>query len=482
MSKAIPPSRSRDALLDLWRGIALLDMAWVHLAVYPVGLTLVLHDWIAEHTRFAAGCFVLLSGMTVARVFGGRLAAGGQAARATVVRLLRRALLLLVVGRLASLAFGWIQAARLLEPGYRADPPDLFRVLTFADAGATGGLLLLYAVLLSLTPLLEALRARIGGIATVALSFAVFEVAHASGGPAHFPPWTFPWAHWQPLFVLGYVVSPHLDRLRDASGRVSASWRTGVTVATFTLFAVRSGPALGLDPRLVPDWSFGKVPLQPAELAWYVLASAFVLTWSAWAYERHQAVRAATEWICRLGRWSLVIYVTHLFFEMPIAEFVIFARLTPGQTASMLVVMALAMHAVALAAERVKAWHPAGVGLPSPLSLLRRVLPPGGLVGAGAAMAATAVIVMVQIALPRPSHWEQGTPSSEVATSEDPTSDGGESLVPTVAWEHPDPDDSFGLTEAEFESDGTSTLPPDEDAPELLQRLVEEAEDAPVTQ
>lgn len=397
--------RERDPLLDLWRGLALVDMAWVHLAAYPIGLPLGLAAWISDHTRFAAGCFVLLSGMTVARVFGPGLSASPERALATRRRLLRRAGLLLLVDRLAALGFAAIEYSRLVPPGVHPPLPDFFALATFGEAGVTGGLLLMYAVLLAATPALETLRVRLGGPVVAALSLTTYALALAAGPSAHWPPWAFPVAHWQALFVAGYLVSPEVGRLRSRDGAFEPRWLGGVSLACVALFLLRSGAALGLDPAWLPAWDFTKVPLQPAEFAWYLTSSAFVLTWSAWIFERGPRTRASLAWLCALGRKSLLVYVAHLFLELPIVEVVTLFEPSALVCTMMLPAMALGMRAVAAAGERVERWKPPA-GERNPLAMLRRALPAAGTTGGGLAVATVAFLLVLQAAVEPPASWQ----------------------------------------------------------------------------
>src|SRR5262245_32588159 len=99
----VPPARPvrrgvRDPLVDLWRGLALIDMAWVHLVHNFLVLPGPLAPIIRDHTRFAAGAFVFLAGLSVASAFGDSLMRGG--ARAVRWRIWRRAVVLVMLDRI----------------------------------------------------------------------------------------------------------------------------------------------------------------------------------------------------------------------------------------------------------------------------------------------------------------------------------------------------------------------------------------------
>lgn len=411
-----PPTsvRQRDPLIDLWRGIALIDMAWVHLASYPIGMPHEAAMWIGEYTRFAAGAFVVLSGLTVRRVFGPGLEAGGAKQRATVIRLLRRAVLLVFVGRLANIAF-----AALEGPDLSLDPERLEKMralLFFEKSGVTGGLLVLYAMLLATTPLVERLRQRIGDMATLAVSIGIFFLAHALGEVAHWPRWTFPTAHWQVMFFGGYLLSHHIDRVRRSDGVISTQWLAGITVAAAAILVIRNGAAIGIDPALLPVWNFQKVPLQPAELAWYATSTAFVMSWSAWMYEGSRVVRDRCGWIRRLGRWSLLVYVSHLLLELPIIAYVTMADPSPFGRGLTLIWLTLLMSWTAGAAERFKQWDPASTSGPAFLAVMRRGIPPAGTVGTAVALASLVFIGAFHLRTPEQS-WSGAGEIADTGTA-----------------------------------------------------------------
>ncbi len=450
----------RNPLFDLWRGLALVDMAWVHLAAYPIGMPTGAALWVSEHTRFAAGFFVMLAGLTIRLAFGRGLASTDAAVRqATVRRLLRRAALLVFVDRLAGVVFAATESLLQWHSPATIDPSRLLAVATFQLPGATGGLLVLYTILLTLTAPLERLRSRAGEPAVLALSLAVFALAQWIGAAAHWPPWTFPIAHWQPLFVIGYLATPHIDRLRDASGRIAAPWLALAGGSCAAVFALRSGPALGLPADLLPSILFRKVPLNAAELAWYTLASVFVLVASASLYEASARVRRNTAWLRRLGRWSLVIYVAHLLVELPIISVVTWLDPPPALRAMSLVVVVLVLDRIARAADWTTARRTEGAALLPLQATLRRLVPVGGVVGSAVA----AVCAMVVLSTPPPEWAKQRRLDAERATAPHESVDVAVDLAPDPPRTEDEGDEVPTLRNAEVEAPGSldGTVPND---------------------
>src|SRR5437899_2213461 len=59
---------SRDARLDFWRALCLIDMVLVHLVYEGVNFG-PLQRALGEYTRFAAGGFVFVAGLSVGAIF-----------------------------------------------------------------------------------------------------------------------------------------------------------------------------------------------------------------------------------------------------------------------------------------------------------------------------------------------------------------------------------------------------------------------------
>ena len=431
--------RQRDAVLDLWRGIALTDMAWVHLALYPIGMPDEWAAWIGQYTRFAAGAFVLIAGIAVARVYGASLFPAGEGTRRTLKALVRRALLLVCVDRLAAIAFALIEGHRLVPPGVDPGTPSVAAFLFLEHPGVTGGLLILYAQLLIITPAIEYLRRRWGALAPLGASALVYTVAWLGPYASYDSPWPFPFAAWQPLFTVGYVFSERFERL--GRGDYSYAWVAVVSLAFAGLFVARNGADIGMvPPSLLPTWSFVKVPLNVCELAWYVVASVFVFTWFATAWQCARSLRTVLSWLTLLGRKSLLVYVAHLFIEIPIIELVTVTDPSPPARALMLPLAAVLLVIIAATSEWLDrifaARHvPVGKGLR---------IPNAGVVGTGVAVTALLAVLVLGRAVGPPASWhatqEHGDTVIEPAAMD---------VLPAVQEDQP------GGTVLEVEAEGT---------------------------
>jgi hypothetical protein len=411
----------RDPLIDLWRGLALVDMAWVHLA-YPAGLTSWLTHWIGDYTRFAAGAFVVISGISVARVFGPKLVGTYGVVQATHRHLGRRALLLAVLDRLVSVGYVFIDQARLAPPLAIAGNPDIPALLCFREPGVTGGLLFLYAVLLTATPLIDWFRRRIGGWALVAGSLGIFVLAHAAEGTPQVAHWPFPVLYWQSFFVLGYALSEPLARWRATGGQVPTGWLTLGSAIFALVFIARNQAGLNLPlPLHLPELAFVKVPLSPAELVWYLAASGFVFAWSAWAWNQMPGRRAVFDWLCLLGRQSLVVYIAHLFIEPPLLAALALMDLSPGVRTAVLPLTLLILVAVAAVAEQIKRRRTVA---PVQSAVWLRV-PITGLRGSTAAAGAVVALLTLQVAMGPPSHWAEAPFADAPPPAHLPVEEGG---------------------------------------------------------
>lgn len=453
------PQTHRDRLLDVWRGLALVDMAWVHLALYPIGMPEPLAQWIGQYTRFAAGAFVIVSGIAVARVFGTHLFTRSPEGTAVRWRLFRRALLLLVLDRLVAVTFILMEGFRLGAPEPHTRWPLVLDLILFRLPGVTGGLLFLYSLLLLVTPAVELLRRRFGAVPTLALSAMVYTVGYSTGSLGQGTPWPFPFACWQLLFVWGYVGAPWFARL--SSGGASRWWGSTVTTAFALVFLIRNGAALGVPVGTLAQSWFVKVPLSPGEAVWYGLASLWVMTVTTAVWRRWGSLRSGLSFFERLGRKSLVVYVAHLLLEVPLLEVLTLADPSPIVRTLALVWMAAALYVVAFAAEwldKVLDRHP--WLLPKEVTLTIRI-PRGFVVGAAVAGVALLSLPGMQRFFVPPL-WlggelaEEALPGSPAA---DAVIDGVDPTLPEVTIEE------AGLEESGGENMDMPSALPLEDVP-----------------
>lgn len=341
----------RDPTLDIWRGLALADMVLVHLAWNGV-LPEPLDSLIRHHTRFAAGGLVFLSGLTVALAFSAQMASPGVSRRRAHRWLWRRAVVLLVLDRAVAAGVGLLVLGRIAL--FRDDDvaPDVRALLLFDKPGVTGGLLLLYALLLAATPLAVAFQRRFGRLALTALSAGVYLLAYGSEGRLHWPQWTFPVAYWQPIFVAGVLAAPAYQRLRSGPASWRIAWAAVSGAAFGVVWLLRYGETVGL-PALPAAlrFDFVKVPLQPAELIWYLTATQAALASSWLGIESVRPLRRVLAWFGLFGRNSLLVYAVHLFTEIPIATYVVRSDTSVWERLSLVALDLAALAAAAHIAE-----------------------------------------------------------------------------------------------------------------------------------
>jgi hypothetical protein len=213
---------------------------------------------------------------------------------------------------------------------------------------------------------------------------------------------TYPIGHWQILFVLGYLVSDQLGRLRDAEGRLAVWWLALISAGFATLLLLRNGAALGLfAPSSSISRAFVKVPMSPAELGWYVTASGFVLSWSAWLWERAPWLNRPLGEVCRLGRKSLLVYVAHLYLQLPILEVLALLDPPPWGRGLVLPFSVVILIGVAMAGE----------GLDRMLAARTRarpLLPTSGIVGSAFAVGAFLTVISLRELLGMPAGSSSG--------------------------------------------------------------------------
>ena len=296
----------------------------VHLAYTGIGFPGALDDLIKHYTRFAAGGFVFLAGLTVASVFGPGVERSLADRWQVYLKLWRRAAFLVAADVAASVAY------RLLDL-WRTFPVDpdtplsqaLLSILLLQRPGLTGGILLLYAVLLSMMPAVFAVQLRLGSWAVAFASAALYGAAIHLDGTLFWPPYGFPVAYWQPLFFAGFL-SVHWYRRACSAGVVPLClWATAAGALFAIVFLAQYGPWLGVVfvAQTLP-LSFDKTPLQLGALLWYLSIVQVVIAAVSLVWNRLLACTWAAEGLALLGRNSLLVYAAHVFTEVLVMEYI----------------------------------------------------------------------------------------------------------------------------------------------------------------
>ncbi|MDB5328025.1 MAG: hypothetical protein JWM57_3594, partial [Phycisphaerales bacterium] len=196
---------SRDRRLDVLRGLCLFDMVLVHLLEQNVHTPWAVNEAVMHWLRFAAGGFVMTSGLCIGAIHFQR--ALDPAKRLKTYRsLFQRALFVLGIHYFASI-LTLILIPIHGQPVYQVGQM-LWDVLTF-HAGYD--LLLFYVFMLAVSPLIIEAMSRAGVIAVLVASLGVFFWRYDN---PYLSLWAienhFPLIRWQLIFVIGMVLGSKL--------------------------------------------------------------------------------------------------------------------------------------------------------------------------------------------------------------------------------------------------------------------------------
>lgn len=306
MSQAVTlPTSSRDRRLDVLRGLCLLDMVLVHLIEQNVRIPWAVNEMAMHWLRFAAGGFVMTSGLCIGAIHFQRALDPTKRLK-TYSSLLKRALFVLGVHYFASIL------TLILIPIHGQPVYDVGKMITDVLTFHAGyDLLLFYVFMLAVSPVLIEVTRRFGAIAMLAVSLGVFFWRYDN---PYLSLWAierdFPLIRWQLIFVIGLVMGAKLKAF-DAlpAGR---KWE---------LFGVAVFAALGIDTLsayeragvfVLPWWlTVTKLPLSILEVARYcsLAIAAGVLLDRSWKYlggTVPQKILAA------VGVQSLMLWVVHV--------------------------------------------------------------------------------------------------------------------------------------------------------------------------
>lgn len=344
-----PASSSRDGRIDFVRGLCLIDMVLVHLIVWQIDPGRQIALWLGEYLRFAAGGFVVMSGLTIAAVAQARTARGMS--HVSVAKWLwHRAAFVLAMHYAATFAFIFLfplnGTTKVLPP-----LPDLLTDIVLLRSGSD--LLPFYAVMLAFTPLLVwANRSRAGAAGVLAGSAALFAW---SGYGEHYKAFPLPLQQtfflplWQMMFVIGLVAGRFWKNYLslDFSFRLTLALASWLAVAGCTVAAY--GAWWGLP---IPDTKlFLKNPLTAWEAVRYLSWTSALLLTADLAAKTLDASRAA-ERVRKLGRKSLELYVAHVFIAALIGCAVQKLGWVGPQNLIFSALMIAALYGIALAIDR----------------------------------------------------------------------------------------------------------------------------------
>jgi hypothetical protein len=295
----------RDQRLDFWRGLCLIDMLLVHLVWNAkVQFGSFFHDFFGSYTRFAAGGFIFVSGLSIGVIFWPR-AADPKRRPKTYRALWRRSLYILVVNYMCAMVAIIIEVLTGAR-GTSINPLALLRDIFLLREG--GDLLPFYVMMIALSPILMMLlRFSRGWLFVLAGSISLF-----AWGLWH--PWAFaPAQHdvfapvlWQMIFILGLLLGwawPKYNAL-------SQKWKITLAAASTLMAGI-------LFPLSTPE------ALRYLSITFALISTTDLL----WPWLRDTS---AVAFIQTLGKKSLPVYVLHLWVVEGITYLVV---KTPGMGA-----------------------------------------------------------------------------------------------------------------------------------------------------
>jgi hypothetical protein len=301
----------RDRRLDFWRGLCLIDMVLVHLVYAPANVNF--GDWlglklIGAYTRFAAGGFIFISGLSIGVIFLPR-AREDRHRRGVYRALWRRSIFILAVQYVSAMGLLLLDTARSTGVG-SVNPWSMIRDVFLLRQG--GDLLPFYVLMIALSPfLLEAVRRPRGWMVVLAGSLCIFfwglyHPFFLSRSDQKFPP-----ILWQALFIMGLIFGIALPRY-DALAR---RWKILIAAICWSVFALLFDSEYSSDfglPHIHLFMSFTKVPLSNGEALRYLCMIVGIATTTdlLWRYLSPTGFAAFVE---TLGRKSLAVYVAHLW-------------------------------------------------------------------------------------------------------------------------------------------------------------------------
>ena len=308
----MPASRqslSRDQRLDFWRGLCLVDMLLVHLVSKNVQFGNFLGNLLGSYTRFAAGGFIFVSGLSIGVIFLPRAADPGKRG-STYKNLWRRSVFILGVNYLCAMVLIMMEILHG-DRGNFVNPFYLLRDIFLLREG--GDLLPFYVMMIAISPfLMEAIRRKWGWICVLVSSVSLF-----TWGLWH--PWAlapaqhqgFPPVLWQVIFILGLLLGFAWPRYNALTATTKSALAAASWLIAGCLFVMEYSYQWGM-PQLSFGVAFTKTPLSTAEALRYlsIIFSIITTTDLLWPYIAETSFAAFVQ---TLGRKSLPVYALHLW-------------------------------------------------------------------------------------------------------------------------------------------------------------------------
>ncbi len=343
-------STPRDTRIDFWRGLCLIDMILVHLVYQGMPFGQPWYSILGEYTRFAAGGFIMISGMSIGAIFLPRVLDFQKRAQ-TYRRLYRRSGYILLVHYVATTCFLLIYPMLGGEP-FQSVPQLLWEILTFRHGS---DLLPFYVVMVALAPGMLALLRRGWWWALAGLSLGgfVFGLYHPYFLALPIQT-TFMILPWQLLFVAGVLCGaalPRYDRLTDRT----KGWMAWASVPFFiVIFFSAYGGDWNL--RLPLGVVYWKAPLSTGEVLKYLawMLPMMLVTDRMWRWIGNGGV---VDFAARMGRRSLAMYVMHVFL---VAFLIHWAHLLEWEGARTLLMAGLGVGMLWVIARGMDLWKDLG--------------------------------------------------------------------------------------------------------------------------
>jgi hypothetical protein len=263
---------------------------------------------LGDYTRFAAGGFIFISGLSIGVIFIPR-AARPEKRSATYHALWKRSVYILGVHFLCAMSLA-VMAILFTPNNNFTNPFAMLRDIFLLRDG--GDLLPFYVLMVALSPLLIAsLRRKNGwvGVLVTSLVLYIYGLWHpwafAPAQHAMFPP-----VLWQAIFVLGLLLGSCWEQYNAIAIKWKAVMAVGAWIAVAALFINEWGFQFGMG-----QFSFGtayvKVPLSTPEALRYLSIMAAIMTTSD-VFWRWIGPTGASAFVQTLGRKSLPVYAFHL--------------------------------------------------------------------------------------------------------------------------------------------------------------------------